>query len=312
MNKHPLLYFYLINTCLFHPLYGSTKLPPLDEQNKRTEELTLEIVEKIQIPQQATPKSQEHIRRCLNIYRDQFNPHNFCLNFPEKLTDPEMETYRFNLFEAIKDGHLQAMLNFVITTYDNTEGIDSTILQSHPTGLPTSYQLSVLPNLSTCRFYLENPQITHTLLEKIATTENQFFEIEFHDYVTAIWLYSRNCFEGRKCPKNFDRALEYAYKAHRFGWRPATHWIAQQLNIPLPQPFFSHKIQDCGDPTLDIHQDIPPHDGKGHGLAAQASLISLPHAFQVMAPTPKKKKSNKRSVIHITPPPDPANMDDPD
>lgn len=203
---------------------------------RQNAELTLEQISKIEISESPTPAAQGCIQRCQDIYRDRWNRLDFRLEYPEKLPERAMDLYRYWLVAGIRAGHLQAMINFVLTTYDNTQGLDLKILAVKACGVPTQEQLAGLAAESTCRLYLEDPEVTHSLLEKIASSQKSWGDLNGTDLTTVLWLLARNYDEGRKCLPSARKAWHYAVKAHKRGCSQATEWLLKKNPRPRHVP----------------------------------------------------------------------------
>lgn len=169
--------------------------------------LTPEIAENITVSVSDTELTHYCIKKCRNIVKNRYDRKNFCLEYPEKLSDDEIDLYRVYLITALKAGNLQAMYNFAVTTYGNSSFDDSHCLYS------------------TRRLFVEIPTITHTLLKKIADTPYAWDYLPIENYRMALWLVSRNFREGIKCFPNERKAISYAVKASNFGCVRASDWL---------------------------------------------------------------------------------------
>lgn len=196
--------------------------------------LTPENTSEIIIPATPTPFSMTCVEKCRQIVGDQDFQDDFCLNNLEMRSDAEIVQYRDALMRAVLEGHIRAMYNFAITVYDNTDGLDSELFQHNAKGLPNFKQLKMLPKTSTCRLFIEDPQVTHTLLEKIASSKTQVEYLDLPSYQTALWLVSRDYQEGRKCPRDDDMAFNYAVEAYNYGCTCAKEWLFAQSKPATP------------------------------------------------------------------------------
>lgn len=212
--------------------------------------LTPENTAEIIIPATPTLFSMTCVEKCRQIVGEQDFQDDFCLNNLEMRSDAEIVQYRDALIRAVLEGHIRAMYNFAITVYDNTDGLDPELFRHNAKGLPNFKQLKMLPKTSTCRFFIEDPQVTHTLLEKIANSKTQVEYLDLPSYQTALWLVSRDYQEGRKCPRDDDMAFNYAVEAYNYGCVCAREWLfakskpANALTTPKGSSFKTEAVQE--------------------------------------------------------------------